>query len=80
MSKATLPLPLPKTSVDARPLVLALERIADAGRKRRQAGQDDAAVEYARLAYDALLWLEADEKENVETATLLLERIYTRPL
>lgn len=70
--------PLLKTRIDARPLVTALERIAAAGRARLAGGTDDAAVDYARLANDALAWMAADEADDLPTAITLMEKIHHR--
>jgi hypothetical protein len=68
--------PLPTSFIDARPLLSALERITEAGRKRKvEEGIDDAAVQYARLAALALDWRTADEAQDIEEAQRLLDKI-----
>lgn len=62
--------------VDAKPLLTALEAIRDAGRRRKDAGVDDAAVAYARLAHHTLLWFEKDQKGELEEAIDHLDGAY----
>jgi hypothetical protein len=70
----------PRSLLDAAPLIQALERIRDAGRKRKEAGIDDAAVGYARLANDALLWMAADADGRLDQAERHLDDMYGRNL
>lgn len=64
--------------VDAVPLVTALQRIVEAGRKRKlEDGVDDAAVQYARLAAVALDWRAADEAGDLDEAKRLIEKLHT---
>lgn len=61
--------------IDATPLIRTLQRISSDGRARHQTGVDDEAVQYARRANFALLWLEADQAGNIEAATRWLEEL-----
>ena len=66
-----------KSFIDAKPLITALERIRDAGRKRKlEDGIDDMAVQYARLAAAALDWMAADEKGEIEEAQRLIDQVH----
>lgn len=65
---------------DCKPLIRILQTISDAGRKRKEAGTDDAAVKYARLAFLGLDYLKANERGDIDEQARLIDRIWDTEL
>lgn len=65
---------------DCRPLIRVLQTISDAGRKRKEAGTDDEAVKYARLAFLGLDYLKAHERGNIDEQSRLIDQIWETEL
>lgn len=62
---------------DVRPLVRALQTIANAGRARRESGIEDEAVKYARLAFAAIEYAKADDRNDLDQCGRLMEQIWS---
>lgn len=61
--------------VNAVPLLDTLKAIRELGRARKDAGVDDEAVEFARMASKAIAWFEADEDGAFEEAVSLFNEL-----
>lgn len=62
--------------VNAVPLLDTLTAIRELGRKRKESGIDDEAVQYARMASKAIAWFEADEEGSFKEAVVLLDELH----